>query len=178
MKNAIFACLMAFGLNAAAQCPINDVLTTRDPQNITALIENNTDCFKQAITQNLEYSQFKTYLDYIYNNASGWVYHAYPEKEQLFAKFYEKWGKDYPAMGSPLPSSPEFYKDMNTLMASDPKFFQQTKDTKVPLKYMQWLYVRRMNERYGAQTVLNLTNAVGKLANLHSTANYTAFAGN
>jgi hypothetical protein len=179
MKKALLLCLLAFGMNATvnAQCPINDILTTRDPQTITSLIENNTDCIKQALTQNPEYENFKMYLDYIYNTSQAWVYHAYPEKEKQFAEFYNTWGKDYPTMRSPLPESPEFYKAMNAIVATDPAFFEQKKVTKIPLKYMHWLYVKHMNQKYGEQAVLNLTNAAAKIANQQSTLKYSAFAG-
>ncbi len=175
MKNVIFVCLMAFGLKAAAQCPINEVLTTRDPQNITNLIENNTECFKQALTQNVEYAPFKTYLDYIYNNASDWVYHAYPEKEKQFDEFYAKWGKDYPTMTSPAPKIPEFYRELAAMVAADPQFFKQVRPTKMPLRYMQYLFVKNLKQKYGEQVVINLANAAGKLANLQKTPNYSYY---
>ena len=177
MKNAIFVCLVAFSLNAAAQCPINDVLTTRDPQNITNLIENNTECFKQALTQNPDYKPFKTYLDYIYNTASDWVYHTYPQKEQQFNEFYAKWGKDYPTMTSPAPNIPEFYHDLAAMVATDRVFFAQAKPTKMPLRYMEWLFVKNLKQKYGEQVVINLANAAGKLANLHATPDYSMLAG-
>ena len=172
MKNAILVCLMAFGLKAAAQCPINEVLTTRDPQNITNLIENNTDCFKQALAQNADYAPFKTYLDYIYNTASDWVYNNYPEKDKQFNEFYAKWGKDYPTMTAKAPEIPEFYRDLAAMVATDPAFFAQKKATKMPLRYMQWLFVKNLKQKYGEQVVVNLANAAGKLANLQSTSTY------
>ena len=172
MKNAIFVCLMALGLKATAQCPVNEVLTTRDPQNITTLIENNTDCFKQALAQNPEYAPFKTYLDYIYNNASAWVYHTYPDKEKQFDEFYAKWGKDFPTMTSKAPEIPEFYRDLAAMVATDKVFFAQAKATKMPLRYMQWLFVKNLKQKYGEQVVVNLANAAGKLANLQATPNY------
>jgi hypothetical protein len=177
MKNAIFVCLMAFGLKAAAQCPINEVLTTRDPQNITNLIENNTECFKQALTQNPEYTPFKTYLDYLYNTASDWVYNAYPEKEKQFNEFYAKWGKEYPTMTSKAPNIPEFYHDLAAMVATDKAFFAQAKATKMPLRYMQWLFVKNLKQKYGEQVVINLANAAGKLANIQSTPDYNMLAG-
>src|SRR5258708_37174738 len=102
MKKALLICLLAFGMSATgkAQCPINEILTTRDPQNIASLIENNTDCIKQSLTQNTDYTGFKVYLDYLYNSSSPWVYHTNPEKEKLFTEFYSKWGKEYPAVRS------------------------------------------------------------------------------
>ena len=168
MKNAIIVCLVAFGLKASAQCPINEVLTTRNPQNITNLIENNTECFKQALTHNSDYASFKTYLDYIYNTAADWVYGAYPEKEKQFNEFYAKWGKDYPTMTSPAPNIPEFYHDLAAMVATDKEFFKQARATKMPLRYMQWLYVKNLKQKYGQIVVVNLANAAGKLANLQS----------
>ena len=175
MKIAIFVCLVAFSLKAAAQCPINEVLTTRDPQNITNLIENNTDCFKQALTQNPEYAPFKTYLDYLYNNASDWVYHTYPEKEKQFDAFYAKWGKEYPTMTSKAPNIPEFYREMAAMVAADPQFFKQVRPTKMPLRYMQYLFVKNLKQKYGEQVVINLANAAGKLANLQKTPTYNYY---
>ena len=94
MKKAVVLFLLAFGMIAAvkAQCPINDILTTRDPQVIANLIDNNTDCIKQALTQNPDYQNFKMYVDYLYNSSSPWVYHTNPDKEKLFNNFYDKWG--------------------------------------------------------------------------------------
>ena len=175
MKKVILVCFVAFGLKAAAQCPINEVLTTRDPQNITTLIENNTDCFKQALTQNLEYAPFKTYLDYIYNTASDWVYHTYPQKEKQFTEFYAKWGKEYPTMTSPAPNIPEFYHDLAAMVATDPQFFKQVRPTKMPLRYMQWVFVKNLKQKYGDQVVINLANAAGKLANLQSAPTYNYY---
>jgi hypothetical protein len=175
MKNVIFVCLMAFGLKAAAQCPINEVLTTRSPQNITSLIENNTECFKQALTNNIEYASFKNYLDYIYNTASDWIYNAYPEKEKQFNEFYAKWGKEYPTMTSPAPNIPEFYRDLAAMVATDKTFFSQTKATKMPLRYMQWLFVKNLKQKYGDQVVTNLANAAGKLANLRQAPTYSYY---
>jgi len=177
MKNAIFVCLVAFSLNAAAQCPINEVLTTRDPQNITNLIENNTECFKQALAHNPEYTPFKRYLDYIYNTSNDWVYHNYPEKEKQFDAFYAKWGKDYPTMTSSAPNIPEFYRDLAAMVATDKVFFAQAKPTKMPLRYMQWLFVKNLKQKYGEQVVTNLANAAGKLANMQEVPNYDMLAG-
>ncbi|MFD0751327.1 hypothetical protein ACFQZS_14345 [Mucilaginibacter calamicampi] len=175
MKNAIFVCLMAFGLQATAQCPINEVLTTRSPQNITNLIENNTECFKQALTQNPEYAAFKTYLDYIYNTAADWIYNSYPEKDKQFNEFYAKWGKDYPTMTSPAPNIPEFYRELAAMVAADPQFFKQVRPTKMPLRYMQWVFVKNLKQKYGEQVVVNLANAAGKLANLQKAPVYSYY---
>ena len=166
---------MAFGLKAAAQCPINEVLTTRNPQNITNLIESNTECFKQALTHNLEYASFKNYLDYIYNTASDWVYNTYPEKEKRFNEFYAKWGKEYPTMTSKAPEIPEFYRDLAAMVAIDKAFFAQKKPTKMPLRYMQWLFVKNLKQKYGEQVVVNLANAAGKLANLQAAPDYNYY---
>jgi hypothetical protein len=93
MKKVLLVCLLAFSMNAVAQCPIDEILTTRDPQNIATLIENNTDCIKQSLTQNPEYQNFKVYIDYLYNTSSPWVYHTNPEKEKIFNNFYATWAR-------------------------------------------------------------------------------------
>ncbi|HEY0245653.1 MAG TPA: hypothetical protein VGC01_08830 [Mucilaginibacter sp.] len=155
-----------------AQCPINDILVTRDLQTIAAIIDDNTDCIKQALSQNPEYANYKEYLDYLYNTSSPWVYHTNPEKEKMFADFYAKHGAEYPTLLSKAPESADFYKDMQAIVASDPEFFAQSKATKIPLKYKAWLYVKDLNRKYGEQTVLHAENAAGKVANLQ-TLNYT-----
>ncbi|HTH83141.1 MAG TPA: hypothetical protein VL490_09410 [Mucilaginibacter sp.] len=177
MKNVLIACLLVFGLNVAAkaQCPINDILTTRDPQTIASLIENNTDCIKQSLTQIPEYQNFKVYVDYLYNTSSPWIYHTNPDKEKLFADFYQKWGKEYPTMRSKEPESADFYKDMQAMVATDPAFFVQKKETKIPVKYQQWLSVQCLNKKYGERNMIQLANAAAKIANLPA-PNYTAFA--
>jgi hypothetical protein len=159
-------------LNILAQCPINDILTTRDLSAIASMIENNTDCIKQALTQNPEYANYKEYLDYLYNTSKPWIYHTDPEKEKQFAAFYAKHGAEYPTMSSKAPESADFYKDMAAIVASDPEFFAQAKETKIPLKYKAWLYVQSLNRKYGEQTVVHAENAAAKVANLQ-TLNYT-----
>jgi hypothetical protein len=176
MKKIVLVCLLAFGMNAAmAQCPINEILTTRDPSTIANLIDNNTDCIKQALTQNPDYQNYKVYVDYLYNTASPWVYHTNPAKEKLFADFYEKWGKDYPGLHAPKPTSEDFYKAVDAMVATDPVYFAQAKATKIPAKYIQWLYVRDITQKYGERNVIILTNAAAKIANLPSSTNYSAF---
>ncbi|MDB5010586.1 MAG: hypothetical protein JWQ06_1375, partial [Mucilaginibacter sp.] len=168
MKSAIIISLLAFGMNATtkAQCPINDIFVTRDLQTIATIIDNNTDCIKQALAYNPDYANFKIYLDYLYNTSNPWVYHTNPEKEKLFTEFYSKWGKDYPTLLSKAPASDEFYKAINEMVATDPEFFAQNKPTKIPLKYKEWLYVKDLNRKYGVQTVIHAENAAAKIANL------------
>jgi hypothetical protein len=174
MKNVLIVCLLALGIRAAAQCPINEILTTRDPQTIAGLIENNTDCIKQSLTLNPEYQSFKVYVDYLYNTSSPWVYHTNPDKEKLFADFYAVWGKDYPSMRSPVPTTDEFTRAVAAMVATDPAFFVQKKVTTVPVKYQQWLTVQNLNRKYGERNIITLTNAAAKIANLPA-PNYTAF---
>jgi hypothetical protein len=178
MKKALMFCLLAFSIiTVKAQCPINEILTTKDPQTIAGLIEGNTDCIKQALTQNPEYQSFKVYVDYLYNTSSPWIYHTNPQKEKLFEDFYKTWGKAYPTMSSAAPENPEFYAALKTMVDSDPAFFKQKKDTKVPIKYQHWLYVKHLITKYGERKVTLLANAASKIANI-STANYAAYVSN
>lgn len=178
MKKALIFFVLAFGIIVAkAQCPINEILTTRDPQNIAGLIEGNTDCIKQALTQNPEYQSFRVYVDYLYNTSAPWIYHTNPQKEKLFEDFYKTWGKAYPTMSSATPANPEFYAAVKAMVAADPLFFKQKKETKVPIKYQQWLYVKHLVAKYGERNVTLLANATSKIANL-ATANYAAFVSN
>jgi len=172
MKRTLIICLLALGLNTAtrAQCPINDILATRDLQTIATMIDNNTECIKQALTTNPEYANFKEYLDYLYNSSSPWIYHTYPEKEKLFAAFYAKWGSEYPTLLSKAPASADFYKDMDAMVATDPDFFKQAKPSKIPAVYKHWMYVQDLNRKYGMVAVLNAENAAAKIANLHATS--------
>jgi hypothetical protein len=171
-------CLLAFGITVAkAQCPINEILTTKDPQVIASLIEGNTDCIKQSLTQNPEYQSFKVYVDYLYNTSATWVYHTNPQKEKLFEDFYNTWGEAYPTMSSAAPVNPDFYAAVKVMVDSDPAFFKQKKETKVPVKYQQWLYVKRLVAKYGERNVTVLANAASKIVNL-STANYAAYVSN
>jgi len=177
MKNVFLTCLLALGLlTAKAQCPINEILTTRDIQVVANMIESNTDCIKQSLTQNPEYKTIKVYVDHLYNGARPWVYHAYPEKEKLFTEFYAKWGNEYPTLRAQAPTSDEFKKDVAAMIATDPQFFKQTKATDVPQQYKQWLYVQDLNKRYGESKVLSLTNATSKIANLQMPID--SYAGN
>lgn len=168
MKKVLIACALAFGISATtkAQCPINEILTTRDIQNVANMIELNTDCLKAALTQNPEYQSFKTYVDFLYNNSRPWIYHTNPQKEKLFSNFYQKWGKDYPNLASAPPESEEFKKDIAAMIATDPEFFKQKKATAVPQQYKQWLYVQDLNRKYGEDKVLSLAVATSKIANL------------
>ncbi|MBC7401400.1 MAG: hypothetical protein H7289_15785 [Mucilaginibacter sp.] len=178
MKKALMFCLLAFGITAAkAQCPINEILTTKDPQTIAGLIEGNTDCIKQSLTQNPEYQSFRVYVDYLYNTSAPWIYHTNSQKEKLFEDFYTAWGKAYPTMSSAAPDSPEFYVAVKVMVATDPTFFTQKKETKVPIKYQQWLHVKTLIAKYGERNVTLLANATSKIANI-STANYAAFVSN
>ena len=178
MKKVLIVCAIALGLNvtAKAQCPINEILTTRDIQTVANMIEGNTDCIKQALTQNPEYQVFKTYVDYLYNSSKAWIYHSNPQKEKLFSDFYQKWGKDYPTLMAAAPETEEFKKDVAAMVATDPQFFKQNKTTVVPQQYKQWLYVQDLNKRYGEHKVLSLANAAAKIANLQTPTNI--YAGN
>ncbi|MCC8425588.1 hypothetical protein [Mucilaginibacter sp. UR6-11] len=179
MKKALLFCLLAFGINTAtnAQCPINEILTTKDPQTIAGLIDGNTDCLRQALTQNPEYQNFRVYVDYLYNTSSPWIYHTNLQKEKLFQDFYNTWGDAYPTMSSSAPVNPGFYDAVKAMVATDPAFFAQRRDTKVPVKYQQWLYVKNLIAKYGERNVVLLANATAKIANL-ATANYTVFVSN
>ena len=172
MKSALIIVLLAFGLTATtkAQCPINDILATHDLQAIASMIDNNTDCIKQALSTNPEYATYKDYLDYLYNSSSPWVYHTHPDKEKLFAEFYSKWGSAYPTLLSKAPTSEEFYKAMDAMIDTDPDFFKQNKPTKIPVAYKHWMYVQDLTRKYGAIAVLNAENAAAKIANLRSTS--------
>ncbi|HWZ36130.1 MAG TPA: hypothetical protein VNW51_08235 [Mucilaginibacter sp.] len=179
MKKALLLCLVAFGVDAAAraQCPISEILTTREPQAITALIEANTDCLQQALTQNPEYQSFRVYVDYLYNTSTPWIFHTDLQKEKLFQDFYAKWGKAYPTLRSHIPDDPEFYTAIKEMTATDPSYFIQRKETKIPVKYQQWLYVKNLIAKYGERNIVALANATAKIANL-ATPNYTLFVAN
>lgn len=179
MKRALLFCLVAFGFGVAAraQCPISEILTTKEPQAIATLIENNTDCLRQALTQNPEYQNFRVYIDYIYNTSTPWIFHTNLQKDKLFQDFYDRWGQAYPTMSSPAPEDPEFYAALKEMVATDPIFFTQHKETKIPVKYQQWLYVKNLIAKYGERNVVILANATAKIANL-ATPNYTVFVAN
>jgi hypothetical protein len=179
MKRVFTVCLLALGMSAAtkAQCPINEILVTRDLQAIAMMIDNNTECIKQALTQNPEYANFKVYIDYLYNTSSPWIYHTNPQKEKLFTDFYSKWGKEYSCLHAAVPVSAEFYKAVDEMVATDPAFFAQNKPTKIPSKYKEWLYVQDLNRKYGVMSVLHAENAAAKIANL-SSISYTTLANN
>lgn len=179
MKKALVLCLVAFGMSisAKAQCPINEILTTKEPQVIAGLIEANTDCIRQALTQNPEYQGFRVYVDYLYNTSTPWIFHTNLQKEKLFQDFYEKWGQAYPTMSSPAPADEEFYVAIKEMVATDPAYFVQHKETKIPIKYQQWLYVKNLLAKYGERNVMLLANATAKIANL-ATPNYTVFVSN
>src|SRR6185312_676170 len=134
-------CLVAFGvsISAKAQFPINDILTTKEPQVIATRIENNTDCLRQALTQSPEYQNFRVYVDYLYNTSTPWIFHTNLQKEKLFQDFYDKWGQTFPTMSSATPTDPEFYAALKEMVATDPPYFVQHKETKIPIKYQQWL---------------------------------------
>jgi hypothetical protein len=172
MKRTLIICLLAFGMKAAkAQCPINDILATRDLQIIATMIDNNTDCIKTALSTNPDYYDFKTYLDYMYNASAPWIYHTNPDKEKLFTDFYAKWGKLYPSLHADMPMEGEFYKAMKEMVATDPQYFAQTKRSLIPAKYKEWLYVHDLEAKYGVMTVVHAENAAAKIANLQPAHN-------
>jgi hypothetical protein len=177
MKRVFIVCLLALGMNATtkAQCPINDILVTRDLSVIANMIDNNTDCIKQALAYNPEYSGFKVYLDYLYNTSSTWIYHTNPQKEKLFNEFYAKWGKDYPNLKADMPEKGEFYKAMKEMVATDPAYFAQKTHTLIPSKYKEWLYVQDLNRRFGVNAVIHAENAAAKIANM-TTVSYNTLA--
>lgn len=179
MKRALMFCLVAFGMSisAQAQCPINEILTTKEPQVIATMIEANTDCIRQALTQNPEYQNFRVYVDYLYNTSAPWIYHSNLQKEKLFQDFYATWGQAYPTMSSAAPTDPNFYAALKEMVATDPAYFTQRKETKIPIKYKQWLYVKNLIAKYGERNVVLLANATSKIANL-ATPDYTVFVSN
>ncbi|HEY9535823.1 MAG TPA: hypothetical protein VIQ77_14905 [Mucilaginibacter sp.] len=179
MKRILMLCLVAFGMSisAKAQCPINEILTTKEPQAIANLIEANTDCIRQALTQDPEYQHFRVYVDYLYNTSTPWVFHTNLQKEKLFQDFYTIWGQAYPTMSSPAPANPEFYAAIKEMVGTDPAYFTQRKATRIPIKYQQWLYVKNLVAKYGERNIILLTNATAKIANL-ATPNYAVFVPN
>lgn len=175
MKRMFIIFLLAMGFNAAkAQCPVNEILSTKDPLVIAGLIEANTDCLKQTLTQNPEYTSIRVYVDYVFNTSAPWIYHTNLQKEKLFEDFYQTWSNAYPSVTSNLPENKEFYEAVKEMVKTDPDYFTQKKETRVPLKYQQWLYVKGLKEKYGERNLNILANAAAKIANLPS-ANYTAF---
>jgi hypothetical protein len=178
MKKVFIVCLLALGMNAAkAQCPINDILTNKDPLVIAGLIEANTDCLKQTLTQSPEYASVRVYVDYVFNTSAPWIFHTNLPKEKLFEDFYVTWGNAYPSVNSNQPDNQEFYDALKVMVATDPDYFVQKKETRIPVKYQQWLYVKGLNAKYGERNVTILAKAASKITNL-PTANYTAFATN
>src|SRR4051812_39740713 len=131
MKKVLIICLLALGFNVAkAQCPINDILTNKDPLVIAGLIEANTDCLKQSLTQSPEYASIRVYIDYVYNTSAPWIYHTNPQKEKLFEEFYETYGSIYPTISSNMPDNHDFYEAIKTMVATDPDYFAQKKETR------------------------------------------------
>ncbi|MFD2145811.1 hypothetical protein [Mucilaginibacter antarcticus] len=175
MKKLVLIFLVAIGVNTAkAQCPINDILATKDPLAIAGLIVANTDCIKQTLTQSPEYTNTRVYIDYVYNTSAPWIYHTNLPKEKLFEEFYQKWSSSYPSVSAKLPDSKEFYDAVAAMVGTDRNYFAQKKATRVPLKYQQWLYVKGLKEKYGERNINILANAASKIANLPATNNYAA----
>ncbi len=176
MKKLFFIFLLAIAFNAAkAQCPINEILSSKDPLVIAGLIEANTDCIKQTLIQSPEYTNVKVYIDYVYNISAPWIYHTNLVKEKLFEEFYEKWSSIYPSVNANLPDSKEFYEAVADMVETDQEYFAQKKETRVPVKYQQWLYVKGLKEKYGERNINILANAAAKITNLKATSNYAAF---
>jgi hypothetical protein len=179
MKKLLIIFLLAVSFNAVkAQCPINDLLSNKDPLVIAGLIEANTDCIKQTLTQNPEYANIKVYIDYVYNKSAPWIYHTNPAKEKLFAEFYQNWSSAYPTVTSNVPDNADFYRALAAMVKTDPDYFEQKKETRIPVKYQQWLFVKGLIEKHGERNVSILANAASKIANLPSNSNYTAFSSN
>jgi hypothetical protein len=175
MKKLLIILLITVGFNTAkAQCPVNEMLSNKDPLVIAGLIEANTDCLKQTLVQNPEYASIRVYIDYIYNTSAPWIYHTNLQKEKLFEEFYQTWGTAYPSVTANLPDNKEFDEAVKEMIATDADYFVQKKETRVPLKYQQWLYVKGLKEKHGERNVNILANAAAKIANLPST-NYAAY---
>ena len=160
----IFGLVLTVSQKVSAQqdCPIEKLIFATDLETMANLIDSNTLCFKEKIKGN-DYKTFRVYINYLYKSSCPWVYHTNPEKEYLFVKFYEKYGYLYPQITAPKPNSPEFYVALKILTATDPKYFYQKTETRIPIKYTQWLRVQGLRNKFGEKSLLHLMEAVSKI---------------
>ena len=151
-----------------AQCPITELVFASDLETMANLINDNAGCFKEKLKEP-GFERYKAIVDNLYNFSYPWVYHTIPGKERLFENFYSQWGSTWPTLLSPKPvksCSADFYAAIDQMVASDPFFFSKKDAQGIPFKYIDWLRVRDLKQKYGTQSVVNLMAATRKIANL------------
>jgi hypothetical protein len=169
MKKFIVIFLIAFAMifKNNAQCPISELIFATDLETMANLIDENTDCFKEKLQQP-DFVKYKKFVDYLYNNSYPWVYHTNQSKEKLFENFYKNYGGlAWPTITSPKPClTDQFYVAISNMVATDTAFFAKKDANGIPLKYIQWLRVRSLKQKYGEASVNHLMASVSKIANL------------
>ena len=168
MKKFILFSLLISGIlygNAVrAQCVEKLILSTTLDE-ISDVIDNNVSCIKETLN-NQKYEKLKFKINYLYKTSYIWVYHKNLEKERLFNKFYQTYGYLYPSLTSIKPTSGIFYDALKEMVASDPKYFAQTQKTNIPLKYIQWMRVKGLKEKFGEASVIRLMQSASKIIDL------------
>lgn len=163
-KLIITIIVLLTGLSTRSQCSFSDLFYAQNPDTMAALIDSNVYCYREMLSRPGMY-EHRTYINNLYNGAYPWVYHTNPVKEKLFEEFYEKWGYKYPTLLSPLPTDSDYYDAINSMVATDTKYFTST--TKhMPLQYLQWLRVRDMVKKYGTKSVNRLMKSAAQITNL------------
>ncbi len=147
-----------------AQC-IEQLILSTTLDEISDIIDNNVSCIKETLNKK-EYKKFRFKVNYLYKTSFIWVYHKNPEKERLFNIFYQTYGYLYPSLNSIKPNSGIFYDALKEIVASDPKYFYQTQKTNIPLKYIQWMRVKGLKEKFGEASVIRLMQSASKIVDL------------
>ncbi|MEI7688753.1 MAG: hypothetical protein WCI91_01050 [Candidatus Nomurabacteria bacterium] len=168
MKKVYFFSLLITGILygnvGRAQC-IEKLILSTTLDEISDVIDNNVSCIKETLN-NQKYEKFKFKINYLYKTSYIWVYHKNPEKERLFNKFYQTYGYLYPSLLSIKPTSGIFYDALNEMIASDPKYFSQIQKTNIPLKYIQWMRVKGLKEKFGEASVIRLMQSASKIIDM------------
>ena len=165
MKKTIFCIvlLVFFVTISKAQC-IEQLAMSTNPDEICDVINSNVSCLRETLNRN-EYRAYKVKINYLYTSSYPWVYHTNPEKEKLFNNFYDRFGYLYPSLISAKPTNPEFYQALKEIIATDPNYFKQVQETKIPIKYIQWMRVKGMCNKFGDASIVRLMQSASKIVN-------------
>ena len=172
LSRILFAFAFAFAStadgNAQSLTLTEQLKVAPDLKTSAKLLCDNADYFtKQFDTGSLQ--SYLWFVVYTYNASYPWVYHTDPDKEKRFEEFYQEYGKLYPTFISPLPSDPKFYDALNDMVILDPIYFEQTRETPIPLKYLNWLQVKNLTEECGKENILCLMEAASKMVSRQDT---------
>lgn len=135
---------------------------SHNPDRVLQMLKSNVPVLKKVLT----YSGYFDRIYMLYKNENYWLTNQNPAIARQFETFYQKYGSfaRFPIEDESLTGKEkQFWVDMHKIIDSQPGFFPDGTNGFVPHSYLDWLFIKRWEDRIGKQNLTKLASAVAEI---------------